>query len=143
MIFTWLWRIIARSWAACILSHMSAPPPNPFSKRPFPASPRFRRFAYGRAGHGHHVIIQHLRSPGCRNKRSRAYRRAIGDPVNERWPKVTPIRSAARDGARSILSWLWSLGGLHPKPHVGAAAKRASKRTAISGVTALLPLMAL
>jgi hypothetical protein len=35
------------------------------------------------------------------------------------------------------------MGGLHPKPHVGAAAECFSKRTAISGVTVLLPLMTL
>jgi hypothetical protein len=32
---------------------------------------------------------------------------------------------------------------LHPQPHVGAAAESLSKRSAISGVTALLPRITL
>jgi hypothetical protein len=33
VILCWLWRTFARPWAACIISHMSAPPPNAPSKR--------------------------------------------------------------------------------------------------------------
>jgi hypothetical protein len=46
-----------------------------------------RKSVGGGAGHGHLAFIHIGEALGCRDKRSRAYRRAIGDPVNERWPK--------------------------------------------------------
>jgi hypothetical protein len=46
-----------------------------------------RKNVGGRAGHGLLAFIHIGEALGCRDKRSRAYRRAIGDPVNGRWPK--------------------------------------------------------
>jgi hypothetical protein len=73
----------------------------------------------GRAGHGRHIFIHICEALACRDKRSRAYRRATGDLFDKR------------------------RGGLHPQLHVGAAAERLLEPTAISGVTALLPLTTL
>jgi hypothetical protein len=57
-----------------------------------------RSSAGGRAGHGHYVFIHIYKALACRDKRSRADRRAIGDLVNDRRSEVTHVNPAARIG---------------------------------------------
>jgi hypothetical protein len=85
------------------------------------------------------VLIRICESLACRDKRSRAYRRAIGDPFDDRQPNVTQITPAARDGERYFFdsgafrerSWAACIVSHTPPPPSAF-----SKRMAISGVTA-------
>lgn len=65
-------------------------------------------------------------------------KRAKSRRLRVSWPETTDRNLAF---ALAYLSKV--VGRLHPQPHVSAAANPFSKRTAISGVTALLPPMTL